>query len=130
MPKFSETSIKRLGTCDWRLISICGNVIRDFDFTIIQGHRTPEEHAQYLAEGKTKVPYERSKHSRSPSLAVDIAPWPIDWNDIRRFDLLAGRMLQQAYMQGIKLRWGGDWDGDSNLKDQTFNDLVHFEIKE
>ena len=28
----------------------------------------------------------------------------------------------------IKIRWGGDWDSDNIMKDQTFNDLPHFEI--
>ena len=33
-----------------------------------------------------------------------------------------------AYKMGVEIRWGGDWDGDFDLKDQTFMDLVHFEI--
>jgi hypothetical protein len=31
---------------------------------------------------------------------------------------------------GIKIRWGGDWDMDTETKDNNFDDLVHFEIKE
>jgi len=27
-----------------------------------------------------------------------------------------------------RIRWGGDWDSDTDLKDNTFNDLPHFEI--
>lgn len=27
-----------------------------------------------------------------------------------------------------RIRWGGDWDRDHDVKDQTFNDLVHFEV--
>jgi len=36
---------------------------------------------------------------------------------------------KQAGALGMRLgfTWGGDWDGDGNIKDQTFYDLVHFE---
>ena len=30
---------------------------------------------------------------------------------------------------GIDLIWGGDWDGDTDLNDNNFDDLVHFELK-
>ena len=36
--------------------------------------------------------------------------------------------MGRAVELGIRLRWGGDWDGDNELRDQTFNDLVHFEV--
>jgi hypothetical protein len=28
----------------------------------------------------------------------------------------------------VRVRWGGDWDGDFETKDNKFDDLVHFEI--
>ena len=28
----------------------------------------------------------------------------------------------------IKLRWGGDWNDNKDFSDQTFDDLVHFEL--
>ena len=30
---------------------------------------------------------------------------------------------------GIKIRWGSDWNGNFDLKDQNFYDLLHFEVK-
>ena len=27
-----------------------------------------------------------------------------------------------------KIRWGGDWDSDGEIKDNNFDDLVHIEI--
>jgi len=50
-----------------------------------------------------------------------------DW-DKRPFDHFAGVVRAVAYEMDISIRWGGDWDGDWNLFDQTFNDLVHFEV--
>ena len=53
--------------------------------------------------------------------------WPIDWEDANRFYYFAGRVMAVASSKGYRLRFGGDWDGDMDLKDQNFNDLVHFE---
>ena len=41
---------------------------------------------------------------------------------------MAGFVMGIANTVGIKLRWGGDWDKDTELKDNKFNDLGHFEI--
>lgn len=135
MPKFGKTSTARLDTCDSRLRLIFNEIIEHYDCTIIQGYRTPDQHAQYLKEGRTRVPYERSMHRFKPSLAVDAAPWPIPekwgekWEDRVKFYELAALARFIATKHGIKIRWGGDWDSDYDYKDQTFNDLVHFEIR-
>ena len=39
-----------------------------------------------------------------------------------------GLVTGLAKQKGIPLRWGGDWDGDNNFKDNRFDDLVHFEL--
>jgi len=67
-------------------------------------------------------------HNHHPSLAVDVAPYPIDWENTNRFFYLAGLVEGIAAMMGVKVRFGGDWDSDKDFSDQKFNDLVHFEI--
>ena len=135
MPSFSKRSLDRLETCDDRLQSIMKEVIKHYDCTIIQGHRTAEEHAQYLAEGRTKVPYEKTMHRFTPSLAVDAAPYPIPekwgekWIDRVKFYEFAALVRYEAAKHGVNIRWGGDWDGDGDYSDQTFSDLVHFELR-
>ncbi len=37
-------------------------------------------------------------------------------------------MQQAAKDLKIEIRWGGDWDRDGDTTDQTFNDLVHWEL--
>ena len=44
------------------------------------------------------------------------------------YNRLAGIMLSCAKHLGLELRWGGDWDSDSNTLDQDFIDLPHFEL--
>lgn len=130
MPSFSAKSTERLLSCDRRLQEICERVIEHYDFTVLEGHRSHDRQNELFRQGKSKLQGGESKHNSFPSMAVDVAPYPIDWNDAKRFYLLAGMMFQAAHELGVKLRWGGDWDGDWDHKDQSFNDLPHLEIDE
>lgn len=71
-----------------------------------------------------------SKHNSQPSKAVDVSPYPINWNNKEGFYHFAGFVRATAQQMGIKIRWGGDWNGNFDLKDQNFFDLPHFEILE
>lgn len=128
MPQFSSRSLQRLEECDERLQEICHEVIKFFDFTVLEGHRNKETQDRMVIEGKSKLYWPKSKHNSLPSKAVDIAPYPIVWSDTGRFKLLAGMMFGVAEMKNIKLRWGGDWNGNWSFKDQTFHDLPHYEV--
>lgn len=129
MPRFSNKSKLLLSTCDSMLQDVCGEAIRIMDFTIISGHRSEKDQNKVFADGNSKVEWPDSKHNQYPSQAVDIAPYPIDWNDTARFYLLAGIIIDRAHLRGIPIRWGGDWDGDFNLKENKFADLGHFELR-
>lgn len=130
MPSFSEQSASRLSECHLDLQEICDLVIQNYDFTVLEGFRSNSRQDELFRQGKSKLQGGESKHNNSPSLAVDIVPYPIDWDDHKRFYLLAGMMFQAAAQLGIHLRWGGDWDGDWVHTDQTFHDLPHFELLE
>jgi len=64
----------------------------------------------------------------SPARAVDVVPYPIDWDDREGFYAFGGFVKGVASQKGIKIRWGGDWDSDNDLHDQNFIDLPHFEL--
>ena len=130
MPKFSKKSKAKLNTCDKRLIELFNKVVKKFDCTIIEGHRSKDRQNKLFDEGKSKLQYPIGKHNATPSMAVDVAPYPIDWNDRERFTYFAGYVVGIAYQMGLKIRWGGDWDMDTQVKDNNFDDLPHFEIKE
>ena len=130
MPTFGTASQGKLETCDKRLQSICNLVIEHYDFSVLEGHRSGARQDELFRQGKSKLRAGQSKHNASPSMAVDISPYPIDWNDSKRFYLLAGMIFQAAYDLGIKIRWGGDWDRDWDHSDQGFMDLPHFELVE
>ena len=128
MPHYSKQSQEKLETCDARLQDIFNTVIKVFDHSILCGHRSQAEQDLAFQTNKSKVQWPNGKHNKTPSQAVDVAPYPIEWDNTKRFTLFAGFVLGVAEMKGVKIRWGGDWDGDTKMKDQKFNDLVHFEL--
>jgi hypothetical protein len=101
--------------------------ISPFDITVIWGYRGEEPQNEAYRLGNSKKQFPDSVHNKMPSEAVDVAPWPIDWNDSGRFYVLVGVMLVAAKLEGVELRSGSDWDRDGSTTDQTFNDLGHFE---
>ena len=134
MPKFSHDSFSKLSTCHIDLQAIFYEVVKSFDCKILEGHRNQEDQDRYYEEGKTKLQWPNGKHNYQPSMAVDVAPYPVDWNNTKRFYWFGGYVMGIA--QRLKdegkishsLRYGGDWDSDKDINDQSFNDLVHFEL--
>lgn len=128
MPAFSDRSLSRLETCHPDLQRLFREVVKHFDCSVIQGHRSNEEQAEMLRTGRSQLGPGRSKHNREPSMAVDVAPWPIDWQDWNRWYAFAGFVLGVASQMGIEIRSGLDWDGDFDFHDQSFMDAPHFEL--
>ena len=125
MPKFGKRSKERLRGIDARLVSVLNELIKIMDVTIIEGLRSEQRQEKLLKEGSTKTKF--SKHITGK--AVDLAPYPIDWNDRDRFHYMGGMIRGIAKQLNVPVRWGGDWDSDGETKDNRFDDLVHVEIK-
>ena len=130
MPKFGKKSKKNLATCDEDLIALFKEVVKYFDCTVLEGHRGEKLQNKYFDEGKSKLRYPDGNHNNNPSTAVDVVPYPIDWDDRERMTYFAGFVKGVAYKMGIPIRWGGDWNNNNQLKDNSFDDLPHFEIRE
>jgi len=130
MSKFSRQSQERLLECDPDLQELFTHVLQIHDCSILEGFRGQEQQNEYFRTGKSKVKYPNGKHNQRPSKAIDVAPYPIDWNNTKRFYYFAGIVKAAAYSLGLKIRWGGDWDSDNDLNDQAFMDLVHFELED
>ena len=128
MPWYSKNSQARLDTCDPRLRELFNEIIRHYDCAILEGRRGKQTQNEYHRTGRSKLRWPRSKHNKTPSLAVDVAPYPVDWNEGRRFYHFAGFVEGVASQMGLRVRWGGDWDGDREFSDQNFHDLPHFEL--
>ncbi len=128
MPKFGKKSKERLNECHPDLQKLFNEVIKDTDCTILCGHRTEEEQDKAFKDKVSRLKWPESKHNTKPSMAIDVAPYPLDWQDTKKFYEFGKLVIKKAKELGINIRWGGDWDMDGDYKDQKFNDLPHFEL--
>lgn len=132
MPRFSKKSEAQLATLHPDLQRVLREAIKYIDFTVVEGHRGKEAQDAAYAKGYSKVRYPHGKHNSNPSRAVDVTPWPVDWSStqgqIERLCYLAGHIRGIAFTMGIRLRWGGDWDQDDDMRDERFRDRYHLEL--
>lgn len=129
--KFSKTSEEKIKTCKLPLRLIANEVIKHYDCTVICGYRSEEEQNLAFNKGNSKVKFPDSTHNELPSDGLDLAPYikgkGISWNKIQCYHF-AGYFKAVADMMGISIRCGADWDNDTDVNDQNFNDLCHFEL--
>jgi peptidoglycan L-alanyl-D-glutamate endopeptidase CwlK len=132
MPEFGTKSRENLEGVSPALVSLFEEVVKHFDCTVLEGVRTPERQKSLVNMGKSKTL--ESKHLMGK--AVDVAPYPVHWprkeseyyaKALARYYYFGGFVKAMATAMGIKIRWGGDWDGDTEVNDQSFDDLPHFE---
>jgi peptidoglycan L-alanyl-D-glutamate endopeptidase CwlK len=127
----TERDRKRLVGVNADLVRVVELAAQSVPLMVIEGRRTPERQAQLYAQGRTApgqiVTWSmNSKHIDGK--AVDVGPVPLDWSDRRAFLALAGAMFAAAQAIGVRLRWGGDWDGDGKFMERGESDLPHFEL--
>ena len=129
MYKFGSRSRKQMENIHPDLKKVLNEVIKYVDCSVLEGQRSAERQNKLFEEGRTKVKYPNGRHNANPSRAVDVVPYPIDWDDRERFHLFAGFVLGIAKSMGINLRWGGDWNQNFEVDDNQFVDFPHFEIR-
>ena len=126
--RFSRKSLENLSTCAKPLQILFKKCIEvtDIDFTVICGHRDKKSQDEAYRLGHSQLRWPRSNHNKFPSLATDIAPYPIDWKDLDRFDELS-KIIKSVWEEmteeergGFDLSWGGDW--------KKFLDRPHWEL--
>lgn len=126
--KFGVKSSANLSTLHEDLQMILKDAIQYIDFSVLCGHRDKLEQNQLYKEGKSKVQYPNSKHNTEPSLAVDIAPYPINWNNTQRFAEMIRFIQGLAFGKwNIRLRVGMDWNCDY-IRNESFYDFPHVEL--
>lgn len=128
MPKFSKISKERLATCHPDIQAVCNELIKQYDFSVLEGRRGEQAQNAAYRNGTSQVKYPHSAHNKTPSLAVDIAPYPIDWDNISRFNEMiirfdtVAKILRAEGVIDNDFVYGGRW---AKLKDWP-----HIEIKE
>lgn len=130
MAVFSKLSLAKLQTCHPALQELLQEAIKQEDFTVLCGHRNENEQEDAVRTKHSTQHWPNSKHNAIPSLAVDIAPYPVDWQDTARFARLAGYIERIAWEKAIPIRWGGDWNNNGRTKDERLIDMPHLELVE
>tara|TARA_R110001632_G_scaffold2379_1_gene10565 strand:- start:163 stop:513 length:351 start_codon:yes stop_codon:yes gene_type:complete len=90
--------------------------ITEQDFTVIEGIRNINRQRELVKKGASTTM--NSRHITGH--AVDMVPWPVDWNDLERFEIMSEAMKAAAEELEIPIVWGGDW--------KSFYDAPHFEL--
>ena len=136
---FSERSLNNLKGVHPKLVEIVHRALElsPCDFTVLEGVRSQARQDELWAQGRTKpgavVTWVQTSGTHGIQAdgyghAVDLAPYPIDWNDFNRFDQVANAMLAAATEFGVKIRWGGNWDMDDTIHERGESDSPHFEL--
>ena len=136
--KFSKRSLDNLVGVHPDLVRVVMRAleISRQDFYVECGVRTQEEQNRLYAQGrKTPGPIVtwtlNSKHIPGDDgygRAVDLVPFPVDWNDTRKFDAIMVAMMRAAKELNVRIRWGADWDRDGRPREAGESDSPHFEL--
>ena len=118
--QFSPSSLVKLHTCHPELQALMHIVLSKVNITILCGFRGRADQEEAYKTGHSRAQFGESPHNQSPSMAVDIAPYPIDWKNIQRFKDLAEVVKTTAKEMSIEIRWGGDF--------KSISDYPHFEL--
>lgn len=121
-----KSSQVKLATCHPELRRLVEDVVAQVDagalatagvrdLTVVCGYRGQREQDAAFAAGASELRWPDSRHNSVPAMAVDLAPYPIDWRNRDAFLVLRGFVLARAAALGITLRTI-EWD------------LPHFEL--
>lgn len=133
-----QTSLTRLQGVHPDLVKVLKRAIAitPQDFMVLEGVRTPARQKELYAQGRTKpgniVTWTlKSNHfvqGDGYGHAVDLVPYPVDWNTASKFRAIADAMIKASKDLGIPIRWGGNWDGDDRPGEKGETDGPHFEL--
>lgn len=155
MFSYGQKSNEQLGTVAEPLQRVMRRAISmsDVDFSILEGVRTLDRQYKLFAKGRTvaelrnagvpsqyiaqpaerKVTWTlRSKHfppaPGQPGRAVDVGVYPYNPNAPESaYHHIKDIVFAAAKAEGVKIRWGGDWDQDGTTEHGE-NDFGHFEL--
>ena len=116
--KLGTRSLQSLSGVHPDLVAVVKRAIEitEVDFTVIEGVRNIDRQRQLYKAGNSTTM--NSRHITGH--AVDMVPYPVDWDDLARFEVMAHAMDTAARELSISTVWGGDW--------KSFYDAPHFEL--
>lgn len=115
IPKYNwgKKSREVLATLTPDLIYLMNKLADIRNVSLISGFREEQEQNEYYRRG-TGVRWPFSKHNVYPSQAVDVVPWPTQYDSIEELDMMLGSIQALSHVLKITVRLGKYF---SNLKD-------------
>ena len=129
MASLDKGSAHRLSLAHLLLQRLFIEVVKQMPIVILDSQRGKAAQELAFRLGRTKAHFGQSAHNWSPSVALDVCPLPVDWKNTKPFILLGQKIiLPIAAAMRIPIRWGADWNMNSNLRDESFVDMPHYEL--
>lgn len=132
MPKFGKASLERREMLCKDLKALVDEVIKHYDFSIIETFRDKETQERYYINGTTKAHFGESAHNYHPSFAVDVYPYPVPKKQVKgvvemdsdslEWERMTNLFKAIAKEMGIEISCGIDF--------KSFKDKPHIEIKD
>jgi len=120
MPKLSAASQARLDGAHPLLRKLFAKVGEQTNIAVLDSQRGRAAQERAFALGHSRAHFGQSAHNWAPAVALDVVPYPIDWNNLQRFRNLAAIVKAEAKQMGIPIAWGGDW--------KKLLDMPHYEL--
>ena len=135
----SKASLDKLQGVHPKLVDVVKRAIEltKQDFKVLEGVRTPERQKELYAQGRTKPGPKvtwtlTSNHFVNPKTgyghAVDLVPYPVDWETLSKFDAIQKAMFAAAKELGVTIRWGANWNRNGKPREKGETDSPHFEL--
>lgn len=131
MPKFGKASLERREMLCKDLKLLVDEVIKHYDFSIIETFRDKETQERYYRNGTTKAHFGESAHNYHPSFALDVYPYPVPKKQVKGIIELDSDSLEWERMinyfkvvaneLGIEIECGFYW--------KDFKDKPHIQLK-
>lgn len=131
MPKFGKASLERRALLCKDLRRLLDEVIKKYDFSIIESFRDKSVQERYYNNGSSKAHFGESAHNYNPSFAVDVYPYPCPKKQVKgvieidsesmEWERMTNLFKVYAQEMGIEITCGIDF--------KSLRDAPHIEIK-
>jgi len=124
MYRFGKTSKQRLQGVHPLLIKCAERALSYgiLDLTVVPygGLRTLQDQQKLVTRGASQTLNSLHRpQATGYGHAIDLAPFPVNWNDLEAFKLYGSLMFRAAMEMGIVIEWGGHWN---------WKDYPHFQL--
>jgi peptidoglycan L-alanyl-D-glutamate endopeptidase CwlK len=126
MPTLNASSQARLKLAHpllRQLFAACASDPACPPFAVLDSQRGKQAQEKAFSLGHSRAHFGQSAHNWAPAVAVDVVPYPIDWNNLARFKALGAFVTAKARTLGIDVTWGASF---AKLKDYPHYELSNW----